>query len=345
LVLDRRDCDITEVPEALNAYETTELVKRYANGVVANDGISLSIEAGETFGLLGPNGAGKTTLLRQLMGLLPPTSGSIRLYGEEITRRGGSERVTQLVAYANQRAGALADLDAAEALRITGHLRGLDRPASARQAATLIEEFDLGRLLRRPLGKLSGGEQRLVGFCSALMADRPILIFDEPTNDLDPNHRKQVWDKIMTLNRERGTTVILVTHNVAEAEKVLGRVGIINRGRVAALGTVGELKSRVDQRVRLEFRLRGASGANGGGDTSADLALVPGLEGVAGAELRHLGRGLWMTLVERAALPRVLELLTRGGGLEQLDDFRLILPTLEDVYLQLGGGERLASAS
>jgi ABC-2 type transport system ATP-binding protein len=317
----------------LHAYETQDLTKRYAGGVLANDSINLTIRSGEIFGLLGPNGAGKTTLLRQLMCLLPPSSGTIRLFGEEITRRGGSDRVTQVVSYATQRAGALADLDAAEALRITGHLRGLDRGTAVRQAAALSGEFDLGQFGRRPLGKLSGGEQRLVGFCAALMADRPVLILDEPTNDLDPSHRRQVWDKVMQLNRERGTTVVLVTHNVVEAEKVLERVGIINRGRVVALGTVGELKSRVDQRVRLEFRLR---------DGQAEPAqLLAGID--AAAEVRAMGRGLWMTLVERSAVQRVLDSLTDGQGFESLDDLRIILPTLEDVYLQLGGGDRLAS--
>jgi len=320
------------------AYETENLVKRYANGVLANDSINLTIAAGEIFGLLGPNGAGKTTLLRQLMCLLSPTSGAIRLFGEDVTRRGGGERVTSLVSYATQRAGALADLSAPEALRITGHLRGMDRAAAARQAADLISEFELERLGSRPLGKMSGGEQRLVGFCAALMADRPVLIFDEPTNDLDPVHRKQVWDKLMQLNRERGTTVILVTHNVVEAEKVLERVGIINHGQVVALGTVGELKGRVDQRVRLEFRLRN----DGNGEDEADPTKL--LADIAGsAEVRPMGRGLWMTLVDRSLVQRVLDGLTGGQGLEALDDFRIILPTLEDVYLQLGGGERLAS--
>ncbi|MDP2872064.1 MAG: ABC transporter ATP-binding protein [Bacillota bacterium] len=319
------------------AYETTDLVKHYAGGVAANDGISVAIREGEIFGLLGPNGAGKTTLLRQLMGLLAPTSGSIRLFGEEITQRGGSERVTRLVSYATQRAGALADLNPVEALTITGHLRGMDRGAAGRQAMELVEEFELGGLSNRPMGKLSGGEQRLVGFCMAWMAQRRVIIFDEPTNDLDPSHRRQVWDKIMAVNRQLGTTVILVTHNVVEAEKVLERVGIINQGKVMALGTVGELKSRVDQRVRLEFRLREPDA-----EPSAILAGVD-TPGAPGIELRSMGRGLWMTLVDRRAVRQVLDRLTDGRGIENLDDFRIILPTLEDVYLQLGGGGKLAA--
>ncbi len=331
------------------AYETTDLVKSYSGGVVANDGISVQIREGEIFGLLGPNGAGKTTLLRQLMGLLAPTSGSIRLFGEEVTLPGGSERVTQLVSYATQRAGALADLNAVEALTITGHLRGMERTEAARQAAGLVEEFGLGRLQRRPLRKLSGGEQRLVGFCMALMADRRVIIFDEPTNDLDPTHRRQVWDKIMVVNRELGTTVILVTHNVVEAEKVLERVGIINEGKVMALGTVGELKSRVDQRVRVEFRMRDADANPAALLAGAEMGAAAGIPAAGaavtaeGMELRPMGRGLWMTLVDRSGVRAVLDRLTDGQGMEGLDDFRIILPTLEDVYLQLGGGGKLVA--
>ena len=281
---------------------------------------------------LAPNWAGKTTLLRQLVGLLRPTSGSISLFGGELTGPGGPERVTRMVSYATQRAGALADLTAAEALRITGHLRGMSREAAEQQARRLSGEFSLDAFGGRPLGKLSGGEQRLVGFCMSLMADRPVIIFDEPTNDLDPSHRRQVWDKMMSINRTLNTTIILVTHNVIEAEKVLERVGIINHGEIVALGTVGELKARVDQRVRLEFRLRDQDQ-----DPAAALGLGPEVD------LLSMGRGLWRALVDQGSLGSVLTRLASGAGLAKLDGFRILLPNLEDVYLQLGGGERLVA--
>jgi len=237
-----------------------------------------------------------------------------------------------MVSYATQRAGALADLTAAEALRITGHLRGMSREAAEQQARRLSGEFSLDAFGGRPLGKLSGGEQRLVGFCMSLMADRPVIIFDEPTNDLDPSHRRQVWDKMMSINRTLNTTIILVTHNVIEAEKVLERVGIINHGEIVALGTVGELKARVDQRVRLEFRLRDQDQ-----DPAAALGLGPEVD------LLSMGRGLWRALVDQGSLGSVLTRLASGAGLATLDDFRILLPNLEDVYLQLGGGERLVA--
>ncbi|MDQ7794552.1 MAG: ABC transporter ATP-binding protein [bacterium] len=311
----------------MHAYRVRGLVRRYRSGVVANDGLDFDIEQGEIFGLLGPNGAGKTTLVKQLIGLLAPTSGSIQLFGHDVVAT--REVVTRYVSYIPQRAGALADLTAGEALALTGRLRGMARREAALQAGELAEEFGLTAFGRRPLGKLSGGEQRLVAFYLALMNRPPILVMDEPTNDLDPSHRRQVWEKLRQLNREQATTVILVTHNVVEAEKVLERVGIINRGRITALGTVGELKARVDRRVRLELRLNAE-------EAEARLAEF------TCAEVRPLGRGHWLLLVERNSARDAIDRVMGDLGLASLDDFRILTPTLEDVYLQLGGGERLA---
>lgn len=314
----------------MHAYRIRGLVKRYRNGVLANDGLTFDIEAGEIFGLLGPNGAGKTTLVKQLTGLLPPTSGSIRLFDIDVVAH--REAVTHHVSYIPQRAGALADLTPREALALTGRLRGMGRREAAVQAGELIEEFRLDAFARRPLGKLSGGEQRLAAFGMALMNHPPVLVLDEPTNDLDPAHRHQVWEKLRRLNRERGTTVVLVTHNVMEAEKVLARVGIINQGRITALGSVGELKARVDRRVRLELRTSSA-------EAEGRLAEFPG------AEVHPLGRGHWLLLVDRGEARAAIDRVMGDLGLESLDDFRILTPTLEDVYLQLGGGERLAAES
>jgi ABC-type multidrug transport system ATPase subunit len=320
--------------EKMDAYKVSGLTKRFKQGnVLANDDLTFEIEEGEIFGLLGPNGAGKTTLIRQLMGLLPPTSGRIELFGIDVTA-GNSKTVPGYVSYEPQRAGAVADLTAEEALNITGRLRGQKRPEAASQARELIEEFHLGSLGKRPIGKLSGGEQRLVCFCMALMTLRPILMLDEPTNDLDPLYRKQVWDKILDVNRERGTTVVLVTHNVVEAEKVLRRVGIINQGKIQVMGTVGALKARVDQRVRLDVRLA---------PYSEDRLVEDAFAGFGRVELRPLGKLQWLILVDKPDVQAAIDRLMSFIGLERVDDLRVLTPTLEDVYIQLGGGERLVA--
>lgn len=311
-----------------------ELTKRYTKGnVLANDCLSFDLHQGDIFGLLGPNGAGKTTLVRQLMGLVKPTSGSIQLFGRDVVQ--DPEGVPKMVSYMTQRPTALADLTVKEALTVTGRLRGLTSPEAKKQADQLIEEFELEKIASRVLGKLSGGQQRITGFCLALVSNRPMLVLDEPTNDLDPVYRKLVWDKLGEVNRSRGTTIILVTHNVTEAEGVLKRVGIINQGRITALGSVGELKGQVDQLVRLELLFK----------NEIAQELQSQLLGKAALPVRELAGNRWLALVPKEQATEDIHRVLTAVGLERLDDFRILMPTLEDVYLQLGGGEQLAKTS
>ncbi|NLC15431.1 MAG: ABC transporter ATP-binding protein [Firmicutes bacterium] len=313
------------------AYEVYGLTKVYKGEVVANDNLTFDIRCGEIFGLLGPNGAGKTTLVRQLMGLSRPTSGQIKLFGELLTEH-AIHRIPWYVSYIPQRLGAVSDLTAHEALRITGTLRGMDYGEASKQARSLIDEFRLAYLGRRRIGQMSGGEQRLVALCMGLMASRPVMILDEPTNDLDPSYRKQVWDKLREINQVHRTTIILVTHNVLEAEKVLQRVGIINEGRIQAMGTVGSLKARIDQRVRIDVRLKRGAGA---------YVSLGFLESMDGVEARALSDGDLVLLVPMASIQQVIDRVISNVGLTHLEDLRIVTPTVEDVYLQLGGGKRL----
>lgn len=317
------------------ACSVNNLSKRYIKGdVLANDQISFELEAGDIFGLLGPNGAGKTTLVRQIMGLVRPTSGKISVFGHDAVA--DSDLVPNLVSYMTQRPTALADLTLREALVITGRLRGMTTLAARKQSSSLIEEFDLAPLTNRVLGKLSSGQQRLAGFCIALMGDRPLIVLDEPTNDLDPVYRKNLWNKLGEINRTLGTTIILVTHNVIEAERVLKTVGIINQGRITAMGSVGELKSRVDQAVRLELLFKAEV------DQPEQLGL---LERYLAGQVNHVSGNRWLALVDRGEAAMEINSVLAAVGLEKLDDFRIQLPTLEDVYIQLGGGEQLARIS
>lgn len=315
----------------LPAYEIENLTKIYRKGsVLANDRLSFSISPGEIFGLLGPNGAGKTTLIKQLLGLLKPTEGSVRLFGTDII--GDAEVIPYYVSYMSQSAGALSDLKVVEALSMTGHLRQMTRVEAGRQAEELIDQFGLTDVRDRILGRLSGGQGRLVSLAAALMGNLPVLILDEPTNDLDPEHRKQLWDHLLNLNSSRGTTIVLVTHNVVEAERVLRRVGIMNEGRIIEIGSVGELKSRIDDRLRLEVTF-----VSNGKDRIAQLTrLVRG-------EIMPIGETRFAVLTERGDAPDDIRAVMTGIPAEEVEDLRILSPTLEDVYLQLGGGERLSA--
>ncbi len=307
-------------------YHIENLTKIYKkSSKKANDDLTLAIHEGEIFGLLGPNGAGKSTLVNQIAGLVSPTSGTIRLYGMDVVKR--PEVIPDYVALQTQNTTAADDLYPEEALLFTAQLRGVYAGAARKQTTALMDELELGPMRKKRLRHLSGGQRQLVNLAIAMIGNRPVQIYDEPTNHLDPAVRRQVWDKILDLNRE-GTTIILVTHNVLEAERVIGRLGIINNGHLLALGTPGDLKARVDQRVRLELLLK--SEANG------HTAFLESL-----GEARALTQQHWTILCHRDELHGTIDKILETIGLNSLDDFRILTPSLEDVYLQLGGGTKL----
>lgn len=307
-----------------SVYEVEHLTKRYRHKPSpANDDISLEIKQGESLGIFGPNGAGKTTLVRQLTALLKPTSGSIRLFGEDIVRR--PDAVPRRVGYYGQKVVALRHHTLYEVLFITGILRGISGGDARRQASALIEMFDLARLARSRLSTLSGGEQRLAVLLATFVGYPSVLVLDEPTNELDPVRRKLLWDYLSMLSRDRGTTVILTTHNLSEAEQVVERVAMIANGRLVALDTPGELKRRVADQVRLQVRIRD-SYLDSAGDTLRQL------EGS-----REVRPGRWEITAPQSAATALLPEVVGALGLEALDDFRLITPTLEDVYVHFTG--------
>jgi ABC-2 type transport system ATP-binding protein/ABC-2 type transport system permease protein len=296
-------------------YEVEALTKRYpGQATPANDCLTLRVERGEICGLLGANGAGKTTLVRQLANLLSPTSGSIRLFGRPLTCT--PLYTPGLIGYMPQSGYAMNMVTVAETLYFTAHLRGLSRRDARRERDALIDQLNLGALRDRVVPRLSGGQRRLVLLATALAASPPVLILDEPTNDLDPQHRRLVWDTVRAANRERGAAVILVTHNVVEAEQVIERVGIIQRGRLIAVGRPGQLKAGLNHQLRLEILF--------------DPARPPGLP--AAAQPRELGPGRWFLLVARAAGPDYVAALAATPAVEA---FRLSTATLEDLYLAL----------
>ncbi|WP_354644888.1 ABC transporter ATP-binding protein [Kitasatospora camelliae] len=293
-----------------------------ATEIRANDGIDLDVRQGEVFGLLGPNGAGKSTLVRQLTGLLRPDRGSIDLLGHDLVRH--PERAPRLLAYLGQESTALDELTVALAAETTGRLRGLGRSAARSAAAEVITELGLEPIAGRPLAKLSGGQRRLACFAAALVGERPLLVLDEPTTGMDPVARRAVWSAVDRRRAERGTTVLLVTHNVIEAETVLDRVAVIDEGRVIACDTPGGLKALVDGDVRLDLVWR----------TEAPTG-VPAVAALAERAERTGRRWTVRTTPEQAR--ELVAAVTTGPAFAALDDFTLATPSLEDAYLKLGG--------
>ncbi len=319
------------------AYEVRGLIRTHRSRdqvVLANDRIDLDIAAGTVFGLLGPNGAGKTTLVRQLVGLLAPDEGSIRLLGRPLEglpavappRRGGADP-TRLVAYLPQHEAALADMTVAIAIATTGQLRGLSGAQARTQRDELIDELGLAPIAGRVIGRLSGGERRLAAVGATLAGHRPVLVLDEPTTGLDPQARRAVWTALERRRATSGITVVLVTHNVLEAETVLDQVAVLDAGRVIACDTPGRLKAQVSEEVRLDLVWRDAP--------PLSEPIVSELAATAAVVGRR-----WSVRLPVGEARNALGALTSGPAFAALDDFTLATPTLEDVYLALGGRAR-----
>ncbi|MFC4497453.1 ABC transporter ATP-binding protein [Streptomyces ovatisporus] len=313
------------------------LVKTYPAGrsrrgesrtpVRACDGVSFRVRPGEIFGLLGPNGAGKSTVVRQLTGLLRPDAGAVEVLGHDLVRH--PERAARLLAYLGQESTALDELTVALAAETTARLRGLDASAARRERDAVLDELGLAEIAGRPLKKLSGGQRRLACVAAALVGRRPLLVLDEPTTGMDPLARRAVWAAVDRRRTEDAATVVLVTHNVIEAETVLDRVAVLDRGRVIACDTPGGLKALVGDDVRLDLVWRDSPPPDD-----------PRLAGLA-ARATVSGRRWTLRMTPEAAREAV-SAVTTGPAFAALDDFSLATPSLEDVYLSLGGsGEGL----
>ncbi len=290
--------------------------------VRATDGIRLTVGRGEIFGLLGPNGAGKSTLVRQLTGLMRPDSGSVDILGHDIVRH--PERAARLLAYLGQESTALDELTVSLAVETTGRLRGLDVRRARAERDEVLDELGLTALAARPLKKLSGGQRRLACFATALVGERPLLVLDEPTTGMDPVARRAVWAAIDARRAERGTTVLLVTHNVIEAETVLDRVAVLDQGKVIACDTPAGLKEKVADEVRVELVWRERA--------PLDVPEVAALRSSAVESGRR-----WALRLAPDEARAAVAAVTGGAAFAALDDFTLATPSLEDVYLALGG--------
>ncbi|MGW4873826.1 ABC transporter ATP-binding protein/permease [Streptomyces chartreusis] len=310
------------------AVEVRDLVRAYRGRggelIKANDGLTFSVPRGQVFGLFGANGAGKTTLVLQMLGLVRPTSGSITVNGIDVVRH--PELVKSTVGFLPQRGLSMRLIEARRALHYTGRLRGQSETDARRQTDELIEELGLGPYADRQVERLSGGLMRLVNFGMTLMGRPELIVLDEPTNELDPHNRRLIWDIVQRRAAEDGTTIVLVTHNVLEAEKAVHRVAVMHGGRITAMGTPGELKEQTGAQARLELFVR-----DGGSLTEAEAARL-GRIGVVSPGDRS---GSYLVTAPPDRIQPLLEVLVTDVGVTRVDDFRFARPTLEDVYLSL----------
>jgi ABC-2 type transport system ATP-binding protein len=281
-------------------------------------GLDLLVEAGSVFALLGPNGAGKTTTVRILSTLLRADGGTAVVAGHDVAREPGEVR--RRISLTGQYAAVDAPLTAEENLVMMGRLRRLGRAAARRRAAELIERFGLGHVRDRRVATFSGGTKRRLDLAMSLVSDPPVVFLDEPTTGLDPRSRRDVWEAVAEL-RASGTTVMLTTQYLEEADRLADRIAVIDGGRVVAEGTAAELKARVGSET-IELRFAAED------ELAAAATLLPGA--IADRErltLRVPGDGT-------AAGVRALLDELAGRDLEPaaLDLHR---PTLDEVFLTL----------
>jgi ABC-2 type transport system ATP-binding protein len=304
------------------AIEATGLVKSYGE-VRALDGVDLAAPEGTVLGLLGPNGAGKTTAVRILTTLLPADGGSARVAGIDVA--GEAPKLRSRIGLAGQYAAVDENLTGHENLEMVGRLYHLPKGEPAARAGELLERFDLDEAGGRLVRTYSGGMRRRLDLAAALVARPPVLFLDEPTTGLDPRSRIALWETIEGRVAE-GTTVLLTTQYLDEADRLADRIAVIDRGRVIAEGSSDELKDKV-------------------GGESLELTLAdPGQAEAAAAALAGLASGepgrdegiLRVPVAQRqGTVAEAVRLLSEAGV--GLDDISMRRPTLDDVFLTLTG--------
>jgi ABC-2 type transport system ATP-binding protein len=306
------------------AVEAHAIVKRYGE-VTALDGLDLAVPAGTVLGLLGPNGAGKTTAVSVLTTLIKPDAGRATVAGVDVINE--PQRVRSLIGLSGQYAAVDEHLTAIENLEMIGCLYGMRRRKARRRADELIEQFRLSDSANRPLKTFSGGMRRRVDLAGALLANPPVLFLDEPTTGLDPRSRGELWDAI----RDRvssGTTVVLTTQYLEEADQLADEIVVIDHGRAIARGTSQELKRHVGGE-HLDVHL--ARTEDIGRVESVVASVAIGVVRIVANE------ALVSVPVDNGvdALATVLAAL-RAGGLD-IVDIGLRRPTLDDVFMDLTG--------
>ncbi|MBX7268739.1 ATP-binding cassette domain-containing protein [Micromonospora sp. Llam7] len=292
-------------------------------------GIDLEVPAGAVYGLLGPNGAGKTTAVRVLATLLRPDGGRARVFGHDVVAE--ADAVRARVSLTGQYASVDEDLTGTENLILLGRLLGLRKPAAQQRAEQLLAAFGLTEAAGRQVKKYSGGMRRRIDIAASILNTPDLLFLDEPTTGLDPRSRNQVWEIIRAVVAH-GTTVLLTTQYLDEADKLASRIAVVDHGRVIAEGTPGELKSSVGSGT-VHLRLRDPGQRPEAEEVlRAALGVPVQLEADPVAMTARVG-GDGSDLDAGAQAARALGELSRAGIV--VDDFSLGQPSLDEVFLAL----------
>ena len=314
------------------AIAVERLTKRYPGGVLALDGLSMTVPAGSVFGLLGPNGAGKTTCLRLLAGMTRPTSGRAVVSGTTVAT--DALTVRRNLGYLEQDPRAYGWMTGREQITMLGRLHGLEGAGLARAVSDALARVDLADAADRRTGTYSGGMRQRLGIAGALVHRPPVIVLDEPVSALDPEGRRDVLELIVSLRGE--ATILFSTHVLADVERICDRVGILDHGRLVVEGPLAELLDRFALPV---YRVEAEPGQAAAVEALA--ARLRSLDWVTGTAVEH---GLLTVAVadpSRAARELLPAIIEEGLSVVSVARAR---PTLEDVFLRLTGDGREAAA-
>ncbi len=304
------------------AIEARQVVRTFGDEV-ALDGLDLDIEPGEIVALLGPNGAGKTTTIRLLNGILLPDSGSTRVLGLDPASEGNLVRARTGVL--TEHAGLDDRLTTDENLRLVAGLRGMSADLTEERIETLLDQFGIANSRHRLTNGFSTGQRKRVALARALLDDPEVLFLDEPTSGLDPTSTREVTELIEMLAAERGRTIVLCTHVLAEAERLPARIVVLEHGSVLANGHLGDLVGQLWSDVPVEIEL----GRGCDGDAAVELSRrTPGVTkaAVSGCQLR-------VRVGDRDVVPVLMRELIGGG--HDVFEAAVRTPCLEDVYFEV----------
>jgi len=307
----------------MDAAITVENLTRQFGSLTAVDAISFTVEGGELFALLGPNGAGKTTILNMLITLLPPTSGTARVAGFDIVRE--KDAVRRHIGIVFQEPALDKDLTGKENLDFHAMMYGIPRAERARRIAGVLELVELTEKRDVLVQNYSGGMKRRLEIARGLIHHPSVLFLDEPTLGLDAQTRRRIWEYIRRMNREEGVSIILTTHYMEEADYLAGRVAIIDRGRIVAMGTPPELKDILGGDV-ITLGLEG--------DAGGFVRLLAGIPWVKGAREHDGEVSVTVEMGERRVPDLVALGLAHGVPVRSV---LLRKPSLEDVFLHFTG--------
>jgi ABC-2 type transport system ATP-binding protein len=315
-----------------NIVRVENLRKTYGKDVLAVDGISFSVKKGEIFGFLGPNGAGKSTTIKILTTLLEKNSGKVTIDGLDVDD--DQAKVRRIIGYSSQEVGVDDDLTARENLLLQCSFHHIPKEKAKTKVEELLKTVRLAEAADRRLRTFSGGMRKRLDLASALVSEPKILFLDEPTTGLDPQSRQDIWDYIVRLNRQ-GMTIFLTTQYMEEADRLAGRLCIVDQGKIVGEGTPNELKAQIGaDKITINFKLDDLSACDKAREL---LSKLPEIQEVGQCREGLVAENGLTILTKNgsAMITQIVRTMDSAGiNVEQL---KLSAPTLDEVFLKLTG--------